>query len=357
MALLRYWRFLQGVLTVQLKIFLIRLQEGRTFFRFPRQLKIAADGRGRRVILYGIPYADWNAPLSDRGLWSAVPGIAHVLRLPATPYGSRARTDDVVIAMRTGHIVRRPGGRALEPTPRAVATLEDKAKFAAYMAANGFGDCCPRTYAGRREAAFPRVLKRTDLSASLGVTIAQSATHLEELLRTRTFEGHPYILQVPVPGNIEHATYCVCKDGRVLWSCSFASDIGAPIAIKRENNAVPRQAIATPGPVLRQIEAVLRPLVFSGPCNVDYKLTADGRMQIFEINPRLGGTLMLSAQASELRAPSPALSNTQARPAQRRARPTVAYPNDRNSRTKHALDGMGHLAMYGREPSVALPHT
>jgi carbamoylphosphate synthase large subunit len=29
---------------------------------------------------------------------------------------------------------------------------------------------------------------------------------------------------------------------------------------------------------------------------------ADGRMQIFEINPRLGGTLMLPAQAVDLRA-------------------------------------------------------
>ena len=254
------------------------------------------------MILYGIPYADWNATLSDRGLWSKVTGVAQVRRLPATPFGSGARADDVVIAMKTGHIVRRPGGRALAPTARAIATLEDKAKFAVYMAANSFGDYCPRTYAGRQEAVFPCMLKRTDLSASLGVAIAQSAKHLDELLQTRTFQGHRYLLQALVQGNIEYATYCVCKNGRVLWSCSFATDTGSPIAIKREDNAVRRQAIATPEPVLRQIEAVLLPLAFSGPCNVDYKLSADGRMQIFEINPRLGGTLMLPAQATELRA-------------------------------------------------------
>jgi hypothetical protein len=83
-----------------------------------------------------------------------------------------------------------------------------------------------------------------------------------------------------VPGNVEYATYCVCKSGRVLWNCSFATDSGLPAAIKREDNAVPRQAIATSNPVLRQIEEVLLPLAFSGPCNVDYKLLADGRMQI-----------------------------------------------------------------------------
>jgi len=288
------------VLAIRLKILLIHLQEVRTFFRFPRWLTF--NGDGRRVILYGIPYADWNATLSDRGLWSKVPGIGQVHRLPATPFGSRARAADVVIAMKTSHVVRRPGGRALEPTALALATLGDKAKFAAYMAANGFGDYCPRTYLDRHEAVFPCVLKRLDLSASLGVAIAQSAKHLGELLQTRAFEGHPYILQALVQGNVEHATYCVCKDGRVSWSRSFATDMGSPAAIKREDNAVRRQAVDTPDAVLRQLETVLRPLAFSGPCNVDYKLTDDGRVQIFEINPRLGGTLMLPAQAAELRA-------------------------------------------------------
>jgi hypothetical protein len=41
----------------------------------------------------------------------------------------------------------------------------------------------------------------------------------------------------------------------------------------------------------------LSPLAYGGPCNVDYKLSADRR-----INPRLGGTLMLPAQAEQLRA-------------------------------------------------------
>jgi carbamoylphosphate synthase large subunit len=295
-------RSLSRALAIQLKIFLIRLQEVRTFFRFPRQIRLGPVGSGRSIILYGIPYADWNATLSDPALWAQLAGIARVLRLPANPFGSEARADDIVIAMKTGHFKRRPGGRALEPTALAIATLEDKAKFAAYMAASGFANYCPQTYADRQGAVFPCILKRTDLSASLGVAIAQSAAHLDQLLRGPTFEGRPYILQAAVAGNVEYATYCICKDGRVLWSCSFATDIGKPVSIKREDNALPRQATATPDAVVRQIETVLRPLAFSGPCNVDYKLSADGRMQIFEINPRLGGTLMLPTQAEQLRA-------------------------------------------------------
>jgi hypothetical protein len=78
-----------------------------------------AMGTAGSVILYGIPYADWNATLSDRGLWSKVLGVAQVRRLPATPCGSGARADDVVIAMKTGHLARRAGGRALQPTAQA----------------------------------------------------------------------------------------------------------------------------------------------------------------------------------------------------------------------------------------------
>jgi carbamoylphosphate synthase large subunit len=300
-SLLQHWRFWPGALALRLKILLIRLRDVRTFFQYPRQIDLDVR-KGDRVILYGIPYADWNATLSDRGLWTSLPSVAQVLRRPASPFGSGARANDVVIAMMSGHIARKPGGRALEPTAHALATLENKARFATYMAANGFAGYCPRTYAGRHEAVFPCMLKRTDLSASLGVAIVKSPEHLDELLRMRTFAGHAYILQAPVPGNVEYATYCVCKNGRVLWSCSFASDIGAPIAIKREDNALARQAIATPDPVLRQIEAVLQPLAFSGPCNIDYKRTPDGHLQIFEINPRLGGTLMLPSQAKQLRA-------------------------------------------------------
>ena len=265
MFLLRCLRSLPRVLAIQVKIFLIRLQEVRTFFRFPRQIKVGAVGSSRRVILYGIPYADWNATLSDRTLWSHIADIAQVMRLPANPFGSGARAGDIVIAMKTSHIRRRPGGSALEPTALAFSTLEDKAKFAAYRAASGFNDYCPQTYADRREAIFPCVLKRTDLSASLGVAIVQSGAHLDELLRSPTFERRPYILQAAVAGNVEYATYFVCNAGRVLWNCSFATDVGSPVVIKREDNALRRKAVATPD------------------------------------NPRLGGTLMLPAQAEHLR--------------------------------------------------------
>ena len=50
------------------------------------------------------------------------------------------------------------------------------------------------------------------------------------------------------------------------------------------------------------VEALLRPLDYDGPVNVDFKRRADGRICILEVNPRLGGSLMRPENARDLRA-------------------------------------------------------
>ena len=82
----------------------------------------------------------------------------------------------------------------------------------------------------------------------------------------------------------------------------FATDVGSPWRSSVRTMRCAGRQSPLPDTVIRQIEAILLPLAFSGPCNVYYKLSSDGRVQIFEINPRLGGTLMLPAQAEHLRA-------------------------------------------------------
>jgi len=44
--------------------------------------------------------------------------------------------------------------------------------------------------------------------------------------------------------------------------------------------------------LLSIFQGILKPLNFNGPCNIDFKLTPQGKLKIFEINPRLGGSLM-----------------------------------------------------------------
>ena len=89
--------------------------------------------------------------------------------------------------------------------------------------------------------------------------------------------------------------------GRITWHWTFVSTMGGPAVVKTEDNDKNRRTIeAAPG-VLQQIEAVLRPLAFGGPCIVNYKMRENGDVQIFEINPRFGGSLIQPAPAPRLR--------------------------------------------------------
>lgn len=289
----------------------LRMREVRSFFRFPLRVPIvtAAGGGAACVLLYGVPYADWNAPLADGTLWAGVTGVASVIRLPALPVVSNllarfaARgARQIVVPTKTGHAKRLPHGwRALCPDEASVQTLGDKRRFAAYMAAHRFGDYCPATFAGVEDAAYPCVLKRADMSASWGVVVVRSRAELEAQLDSPVFNGRPYVLQALVPGSTEHATYCICKDGAILWHCTFLTEVAAADTIKSEDSVLRRWKIGTPESIVREIESVLAPLAYSGPCNLDYKLGRDGKIKVFEINPRLGGSLMLPQYGEELR--------------------------------------------------------
>lgn len=311
--LARYRALVRAKLLLYLLGLRERLRETRAFFRFPLCVRLAvpaggpASGRNTRVLLYGIPYADWNAPLAARALWQGVPGVASVLRLPALPILAAAiarfvGNPRIVIPSKAPHAARLPRGwRSLSPGPAAVRTLNDKRRFAVYMAENGLGDYCPATYAGPADAAYPCVLKRANKSASWGVVVVTSRAELETQLQRPLFHKHAFTLQALIAGTTEHATYCVCKDGAVLWHCTFLTEVAHANTIKSEDSVMRRWKIATPGPIVRQIEKVLAPLGYSGPCNLDYKLGPDGRICVFEINPRLGGTLMMPQYGGDLR--------------------------------------------------------
>jgi hypothetical protein len=281
-----------------------RIGELRTFRRFARRLKFTqTEGPGLRVILYGIPYGDWNAMLADADLWQSLKRVSEVRRIPAFGF-LVPRGDDrtVVIPMKAEHAALVPeGSHGLLPDKRALEALGDKQQFGAYVAENGLAAHCPATYSSPDEASFPCVVKRLDLSGSVGVEVANSRDELQTILRSKIFAGRPYFLQAAVPSPVEYASFCICDGGRLLWHWTFASTMTGPLVIKSEETDKNRQTVEMPAGVQEQIEHVLAPLAYRGPCVVNYKLDANGRARIFEINPRFGGSLLQRPQVELLR--------------------------------------------------------
>jgi hypothetical protein len=281
-----------------------RVGEVRNFCRHPFHLRIgASEGPGLKVVLYGVPYGDWNAMLANADFWRSLRVVSEVWRIPAVRFlAPRCAADTVLIPMKTAHAAAVPRGMpGLFTDKRTLSVLDNKRSFQAFIESNGLTDYCPDYFNRPEDARFPCIVKRLDLSGSIGVVIVESPRHLQEVLQSPVFAGRPYLLQALVPGDVEFASFCVCDGGRILWHWTFASAMPGRSVIKTEDNDKDRRNVEWPPGVQRQLETVLAPLDYRGPCIFNYKITEDGRVQIFEINPRFGGSLLQPRQTDRLR--------------------------------------------------------
>jgi carbamoylphosphate synthase large subunit len=242
----------------------------------------------------------------DSPVWSSMIDVDEVLLVPDSPAApiqepSRRGIRTIVIPLMEEHIRHCPRQYlSLIPDELSLVTLGNKAAFAAYAEASGLAHLCPKTYANIDEAVFPCVLKRVDLNAGYGVTIVRSPLEVKWHLQDFPWYWRHAILQSLTAGSTEYVTHCICKGGQILWHCSFAYEMDSPERIRTPFHMDRSRPATTPAFILSQIEKFLLPLAFTGPCNVDYKISDGGNIVVFEINPRLGGSLMMPRNVDQL---------------------------------------------------------
>jgi carbamoylphosphate synthase large subunit len=132
--------------------------------------------------------------------------------------------------------------------------------------------------------------------------VVRTREALERLLAGGTSLPERFAYQKFIPGTTEYTTHCIMRHGRVVWTTSFTFEKEGDARVGVEFKSM---APFTPPPaVLDAVERLLRPLDYSGPCNVDYTLRpsgpAAGEIAVFEINPRFGGTMFLASSRSRL---------------------------------------------------------
>lgn len=251
-----------------------------------------------RVVIFG-NYADnWLARLSDAQTWETVPGVTEVRVWPDDPARPlpppAAGVRNVIIPLSEDNIVHCPRTMdSLIPNHRAVEVLRNKAAFAAYVEEAGLSELCPITYATREQVRYPCIVKYVNAAFAFGSRILRSDRELDAFLSTEPWGSGKFIVQQCLPAPVEYVTHCVCKGGRILWSCTFSFEKETGQEIRQGVVFKSMTAIDPPAGALVSIERLLLPLAYDGPCNIDYTLTPEGRIAVFEINPRFGGTLML----------------------------------------------------------------
>lgn len=260
-----------------------------------------------RIVIYGVFAEHWSAGLGAEELWRGMDGVGEVVNVyvgQQWPKTDGSISDERTVVIPVGAIAARycPAGyRGLRPDRRAILTLANKDAFARYVEAHGLAWCCPATYRSKAEFAFPCLLKHALTNNGSNIEIVDSFAQLQSLLAEPRWRLQRFIVQELVPGDTEYVTHCVCKDGRILWHHSFSYAMGAQTAIRRGADPSMMSEHLASEADLAQIEALLAPLRFNGPCNLDYKRRSDGTLCVFEINPRLGGSLMHPATRAQLR--------------------------------------------------------
>jgi carbamoylphosphate synthase large subunit len=276
----------------------------RTRISLSNSFHSAARPRPQRLILFGKVLRRWQPILSAERL-AALPGIdefrrvKRLLQIWAMPQAERRQSLVLCVSERSMLMCPRDGW-TLMPSRRALYALGDKLRFARYAAEQRLGDYVPRTYENRASAPFPAVLKLRRGFAGSGVAVVQSTAELAlARRRMRKSWGQPALLQELIAGD-DHVTHAICRDGRLLWHCTYDHQLEAGELVQTHVNVARRQRGALTPDDVAVLERFLVPLKFDGPIAVDFKRRADGRLCVIEINPRFGGSLMLPENSADL---------------------------------------------------------
>ncbi|MBS0527722.1 MAG: hypothetical protein JSS04_29135 [Proteobacteria bacterium] len=266
-------------------------------FHQPVRFSFDRGGTGEavRLVVTGEPFADWLPALTAPETWRSVPSIAEVvlklddspLSFDALPRATGCRT--VLLPLRENAIAACPGGLGLYPSPDAVAILRDKRRFADYVTANGLAPLCPVNYVRREDIELPCIVKSAyDQQRAV---VVRTQEELERLLAGSTSLPPGFAFQEFIAGTTEHTLHAIVRHGRPVWSASFAFEKEGDARVGVEFKTM---TPFDPPPVVSEaLEHLLRPLDYNGPCNMDYILRPSGGVAVFEINPRLGGTMFL----------------------------------------------------------------
>lgn len=166
------------------------------------------------------------------------------------------------------------------PSPEAIELCDDKLKFHACLAAQGFGSHLPRI---DPQLGYPCVLKRNPDEAGAHCYIVRDVD--AERALPAECSGADYFRQEFIPGRREYACHILFIGGRIVHSLTIEYGYRTDFPIK--GRVAPAYMLIRRCPWLPLFARVLDALHFEGLCCVNYKLR-NNQPVLLEINPRLG---------------------------------------------------------------------
>lgn len=168
--------------------------------------------------------------------------------------------------------------------------LDDKQLFIDYAIKHKISNHLPEIYSKKSNLSGDTlvVVKPRVSSFSSGVC-KKKLCQLTDL----DFEGN--VVQEYIKNPFEYAGYFVAHNGNIIHSFAYLGHHGLGEFIKCEGSKydeTPKTRILLDKDILNKFELFLKPTLYTGVCCFDFKII-NGALKIFELNPRLGGSLTL----------------------------------------------------------------
>jgi predicted ATP-grasp superfamily ATP-dependent carboligase len=166
----------------------------------------------------------------------------------------------------------------LAPSPELLNTTNDKLLFNNFLERHGYRNNLPGPI-----TAAPFIIKKRIDEWGINSRIVFPG-------ETIKFNPHEYIAQAFVPGNTEFATHFLAKKGEIFYHSSRKYTFPHSMHVKGRD-CQPETTSIIETEHLDLFQAIIRDLNFTGFACINYKIL-DGVVIIFEINPRMGASLV-----------------------------------------------------------------
>lgn len=166
--------------------------------------------------------------------------------------------------------------------------LEDKKLFVDYVSKNNLKNFCPRIYTkscNRNEDKLV-IVKPRDSAFSIGI-------YKKKLRELDDCEFDDNVVQEYIYESKEYAGYFVSHNGNITNAFAYVGEYGNTEYIKCAGgkfDPTPQKRVILNDKIKLVFEKFLKPCSYTGTCCFDFKIK-DRKLYVFEINPRMGGSL------------------------------------------------------------------
>ncbi len=242
-----------------------------------------------RIVFSTPQFSGWIKPILNSG--------ATIATIPQILGGSipiDALDAVIVVPSCAGHVVKinasqQPNQRVLCSPTDIVKVFENKCIFTHWMLANGFSAYIPTPYMIGTEVLntimYPCIIKPAVACGGMGCLLQRVANPQFRADRNRA------LIQEAIAGDTERtAHFVVDPTGLIRRSVFYVQQQVGEYEIQGGSMKTPVKVDGTTHqPVFQEI---FTKIGYCGFAACDYKLDAAGCVRIFEINPRIGGTLV-----------------------------------------------------------------